>query len=273
MSKKLSREAETTLKGYETGATPSGRLLPHGEPALRTYRDIAGVATNGWGHTGPDVRMGQQITRDQAEANFQRDKADREEAVDRLTGGVATQGQFDALVLFSYNAGISGLEHSTLLKLHNAGKYDLAAKQFGLWNKATVNGRKVPVAGLTARRATEAAMYASHVVTAPSAPVRPAQVPVTVQNATSVAAEPPKPMAKSTTIGAAVTMATTAIGGGAEGAQKLVDTINAQKAQVAELSGQVHHLAWVVTALSILVFILSSFIVWKRFADRREGVK
>lgn len=272
MPMKLSREAETILKGYETGATPSGRLLPHGEPALRTYRDSAAVPTIGWGHTGHDVAMGQTITRDQAEALLRDDVDDREEAVLAMTGGKVTQGQFDALILFSYNAGIPGLRGSTLLKLHKAGKYEAAAKQFALWNKATVNGRKVALPGLTARRATEAAMYATHSVMAPSAPVRAAQVPVTAKNTTNVAAEPPKAMAKSTTIASAVAMGTTAIGGGAEGVQKLIDALNTQKAQVAALSAQLH-LAWTVTAMSVIILILSSYLIWKRFHDRAEGVK
>lgn len=273
MTRAISLEALAMLKGYETGASPSGRLLAHGAPALKTYKDIAGVATIGWGHTGPDVRMGQAITRDEAEALLAADKGKAEAAVLAMTGGKVTQGQFDALVLFSYNAGIDGLRRSTLMKLHNAGKYDLAAKQFGLWNKATVKGRKVAVAGLTTRRAAEAAIYLSHAVTAPDEPARPAQVPVTVQNATNVAAEAPKPLSRSSTIGSAVAMGGTALAGGGEGVQKLIDALNAQKAQAAELAGQVHFLAWTATAMAIIVFLLSSYLVWHRFAERREGVK
>lgn len=273
MTRTLSPEALSMLKGYETGATPGGRLLAHGEPALKAYRDIARIATIGWGHTGVDVHMGDTITRERAEELLQADKAKAEAAVLAMTNGKVTQGQFDALVLFSYNAGIEGLRRSTLMKLHNEGKYEAAAKQFALWNKATVKGRKVAVAGLTARRAAEAAIYVSHAVTAPGEPVRQAQVPVTAQNSTNVAAEPPKPMAKSATIGAAVTMATTAIGGGAEGVQKLIDTLNSQKAQVAELSAQVAFMSKVAVAMAVIVFLLSSWLVWKRFKDRSEGVK
>jgi hypothetical protein len=58
-----------------------------------------------------------------------------------------TQNQFDALVCFAYNAGLSALEHSTLLKLVNSGMFREAAWQFGRWDKATVDGKLVEVSG------------------------------------------------------------------------------------------------------------------------------
>jgi lysozyme len=59
------------------------------------------------------------------------------------------------MVSFAYNVGPANLASSTLLKKHKAGDYAGAAAEFAKWNKAN---RKV-MAGLTRRRAAEAALY------------------------------------------------------------------------------------------------------------------
>jgi GH24 family phage-related lysozyme (muramidase) len=74
-----------------------------------------------------------------------------------LGGAETTQGQFDALTALTYNIGIGNLTTSTLLKLHIAGKYTNAAKEFGKWVKAA--GKTMP--GLVKRRAAETVLYAS----------------------------------------------------------------------------------------------------------------
>jgi lysozyme len=120
--------------------------------------------TIGWGATGPGIGKGTVWTQAQADARFAQDLAAREVAVNMLLAGrPTTQGQFDALVSFAYNVGLDidddsaaeGLGDSTLLKKHLAGDYAGAAAQFALWNK---NDGKV-MAGLTRRRAAEAALY------------------------------------------------------------------------------------------------------------------
>jgi lysozyme len=68
---------------------------------------------------------------------------------------VTTQSQFDALVSFAYNVGLSALNDSTLLRLHKAGDYAGAKAQFARWDK---NDGKV-IKGLARRRAAEAALY------------------------------------------------------------------------------------------------------------------
>jgi lysozyme len=128
---------------------------------LTAYRDVAGIPTIGYGHTGPEVHMGQTISQAEAERLFDADTDKFEAAVDRLTKGKATDNQFSALVSFAYNLGADALAGSTLLRLHNSGDYAGAADQFKLWNKAKVNSKLVPVSGLTTRRMAEAALYRS----------------------------------------------------------------------------------------------------------------
>lgn len=123
---------------------------------LEAYRDVVGVLTIGYGHTGKDVFAGQKITREEADRLLSQDLKRFEDAVEKLLPN-CTQHQFDALVSFAFNLGEGALRGSTLRTLHNDGKHNEAAQQFGRWNHA---GGKV-VAGLTRRRAREAAVYAS----------------------------------------------------------------------------------------------------------------
>lgn len=127
---------------------------------LEAYLDIAGIPTIGWGHTGPEVRLGQTITQEEADRLFDEDTDRFEAAVVRLAKS-ATDNQFDALVSFAYNLGEGNLQTSTLLKKHNAGDFAGAAKEFARWNKAKVKGKLVVVRGLTRRRAAEAEVYSS----------------------------------------------------------------------------------------------------------------
>lgn len=70
-----------------------------------------------------------------------------------------TQGMFNALTSFVYNLGPHALETSTLLKLLNAGSETAAADEFLKWDKATVNGKKITLPGLTRRREAEREMF------------------------------------------------------------------------------------------------------------------
>lgn len=123
---------------------------------LEAYRDVVGVLTIGYGHTGKDVFAGQKITREEADRLLSQDLKRFENAVETMHPKL-TQNQFDALVSFAFNLGEGALRGSTLRKLHNDGKHAEASREFGKWNHA---GGKV-VSGLTRRRAREAAVYAS----------------------------------------------------------------------------------------------------------------
>jgi lysozyme len=58
-----------------------------------------------------------------------------------------TQNQFDALVSLVFNIGGGAFRKSTLLKKLNAGDIQGAADQFLVWNKGTVNGKRVVLRG------------------------------------------------------------------------------------------------------------------------------
>ena len=123
---------------------------------LEAYRDVGGVLTIGYGHTGPDVTDGETITEECAEMLLRADIAPCVAFVNRVVTVPLTQGQFDALVDFAYNEGREHLLNSTLLKMVNASRFDAAAAEFGIW----VYAAGLPQMGLVRRRDAEQVMFA-----------------------------------------------------------------------------------------------------------------
>lgn len=147
--------------------TPSSRgldLIKEFESCrLSAYKDGGGVWTIGWGTTlypnGVKVKRGDTITQAQADAYFIDDIAERSTRLDQLLKGLTiSQNQYDALLSFVYNLGVSALSKSTLLRLIKINPYHPDIRyQFSRWNKD--NGKVV--AGLTRRRKAEAELYFS----------------------------------------------------------------------------------------------------------------
>jgi lysozyme len=132
-------------------------LIQHFESLrLSAYPDSAGVWTIGWGHTG-NVQPGDTVTRAEADALLRSDVAWAETAVRNAVDVPLTQGQFDALVSFTFNVGAGAFENSTLLERLNAGDTTGAQDQFGRWIYA--GGEVLP--GLVRRRAAEADAFAA----------------------------------------------------------------------------------------------------------------
>lgn len=128
---------------------------------LTAYLDSVGVWTIGYGWTQPvdgkPIRAGMTIKLETAERLLKTGLVSYESDVSRLVKVGLTQGQFDALVSFTYNLGARSLSTSTLLRKLNAGDYAGAADEFLRWNKA---GGKV-LNGLTRRREAERALFQS----------------------------------------------------------------------------------------------------------------
>lgn len=128
---------------------------------LTAYQDSVGVWTIGYGWTQPvdgkPIRAGMTIKQETAERLLKTGMVSYESDVPRLVKVGLTQGQFDALVSFTYNLGARSLSTSTLLRKLNAGDYAGAADEFLRWNKA---GGKV-LNGLTRRREAERALFLS----------------------------------------------------------------------------------------------------------------
>lgn len=207
------------------------------------YQDVVGVWTIGYGFT-KDVKAGDIMSRQKAEARLIRELAEYEAAVLSATGGNCTQNQFDALVCFCWNVGIAGMKKSSVIKAHNRGDYQSAARAFGLWNRA--GGKVWP--GLTRRRAAESALYLENDTEARQ------EMPQVV--------EPERPMAESSINRAGV------VAGGTAAVATVAETVNT----VSNVKDGVESLgSWLVPVLLLAVVGLCAYIVWERIKQRKGG--
>ena len=150
---------------------------------LKAYRCPAGVWTIGWGETD-GVRPGDTCTKQDADRWLLEDLTHRAAKVRAMCAVEPSPNELGAMVSLAYNVGLGnpkdkksgGLANSTVLRQHNAGNSQAASRAFGLWNKARVNGELQVLAGLTARRAREAALYL-----APDDDEAPARMPQAVE--------------------------------------------------------------------------------------------
>ena len=123
---------------------------------LTAYTCPAGKLTIGIGHTGPDVKKGQRITEARAYELLAQDIAPAENLLNGLDV-TFTQNQFDALLSFILNIGITNFKKSTMLTHIRAGApAERVAGEFLRWVYITgPDGRKIQSKGLTARRRAE----------------------------------------------------------------------------------------------------------------------
>lgn len=134
-------------------------LRAHEGFRAKSYRDVVGVWTVGYGHTGragpPEVTPDTTITEQEARALLKREAESFADAVRPLFKRKLNTDQFSALVSFAYNVGMKNFARSSVLKAVNAGDDAAVARRLALWIKA--GGRVWP--GLVRRRAAEAAMF------------------------------------------------------------------------------------------------------------------
>ncbi|UEA63066.1 lysozyme [Hoylesella buccalis] len=111
--------------------------------------------TIGYGHSAGDVKAGMRINEEKAEELLKRDLFFVEKFINGIPK-IKTQGQFDALVSFTYNVGIGKLKASTLLKkiMHDASTAEIQ-REFMKWVYS--GGKKLD--GLVRRRRWEAERY------------------------------------------------------------------------------------------------------------------
>ena len=76
--------------------------------------------------------------------------------IDKMITAKINQNQFDALVSFSYNVGVSAFKNSTLLRKLNIGENNsVIVGEINKWNRANGN----VLAGLTRRRQAESKLF------------------------------------------------------------------------------------------------------------------
>lgn len=214
------------------------------------YLCPAGVWTIGYGSTR-GVKKGDRITMLDAKERLKRELVEYEEAVASALLIHPNENEFSACVVLAYNIGVSGFKSSSVVKAHNRGNKEAAARAFNLWNKATVGGEKKTLPGLTRRRMAEAALYLT--------PVRhelaePEPMPQAI--------EPERPMTASTINRASVVAGGTAT---IAATTEVINTVNGLKNGVESLG------SWLVPALLVAVVGLCAYVVYERVRQRKEG--
>lgn len=124
--------------------------------SAKPYLCPAGYLTVGYGHVvrNPDnFRHG--ISQREALEILASDVEEAERCVLRFIAVPLTDGQFDALVSFTFNLGSGALQRSTLRRRINRGEHEDVPAEFMKWVWA--GGRKLK--GLISRRAEEALLY------------------------------------------------------------------------------------------------------------------
>ena len=126
---------------------------------LQAYKDSGGVLTIGYGHTNaagsPYIFDDMCITQEQAEDILRRDVVKYENVVNSCVDVRLTQWQFDALVIFCYNVGISNFSSSKLVEVLNDRNFHAVPSQLRRW--VHVNGKVNQ--GLVNRRNAEINMW------------------------------------------------------------------------------------------------------------------
>ena len=211
------------------------------------YLDPVGVVTIGFGFIR-GVKMGDKMTIAEARDRLKHEIVEYEQGVLAACTRKPNQNQFDAFVCFAFNVGVGGFKKSSVLKAHNRGDYQAAARAFGMWVKA---GGKV-FTGLTRRRAAEASLYLEPVDI--ELADEPEPMPQLV--------EPERPMTASTINRASVAAGTTAT---LAAAGEALQTVQGVRYGLQGLEG------WIVPALLVVVVALCGYIVWERVNQRKEG--
>jgi lysozyme len=201
------------------------------------------VPTIGFGFTR-GVQMGDKMTRSEAAARLKEELGEYEAGVLSACTVEPNENEFAALVSFAFNVGVGALRKSSVIKAHNRGDKQAAARAFSLWNRS---GGKV-YAGLTRRRAAEAALYLTPAV------IDEVQMPQSIDHET--------PMTASTINRASVVAGGTAT---LAAVSETFHAVNQVKSEVGALGD------WLLPVLLVAVVGLCGYVVWQRIQQRKGG--
>lgn len=242
---------------------------------LSSYKCPSGVWTIGWGET-EDIKPGMRWTEDQVDARYYTELVKYARKVEAMCTVDPTPNQLGALCMLAYNIGLrrdkptkAGLYHSSILRLHNAGDFDGAARAFHLYNQGRDPQTKqlVVMRGLVTRRAWEAALYLK-----PEDDEPLERMPQAIAPESSLAASP-------IVHGGAITASTGALAGAVEIAstiQEQAGPLATIKAALATVKDFVHGAANFIgvppgVLLAIALVAAGVIVMQQRSKQRREG--
>jgi GH24 family phage-related lysozyme (muramidase) len=123
----------------------------------------AGYPTIGYGHVvlaHEQEQFATGITQAEATELLRKDVRIAERALLRLISVPLTDGQFDALVSFTFNLGAGALQRSTMRRKVNRGEHEGVPTELMKWVWAA--GKRLP--GLVRRRRSESILYQNNLV-------------------------------------------------------------------------------------------------------------
>lgn len=258
--------------------SPSGVKLIQDFEGFRgtAYLCPAKVWTIGWGHTSaagdPAVVKGMMINRTQGEqilrADLKKFEAKVRSLIAKAKVDIVLQHEFDAFVSFSFNVGLGAFAGSTALKRYLRGDKAGAADALLAWNRATVNGVKVVLAGLTRRRQAERALFLGDRV------VAQAIAPTCGPMAQAVCAPTKRePMSKSSTGNTAVATGGAGVMVAFKGARQAVGILGDVKNSASDAAGLIPGVpdnAAILVGLGVLIAIGAGVIWFRRWRRSRE---
>ena len=119
------------------------------------YLCPAGYKTIGYGHVLAKDSAKNNVSREEAEELLLYDIDKAERSVERNIRVELTQGQFDALVSFTFNLGAAALQRSTLRQKVNRAEHEDVPRELMRW----VYAGGMALAGLVKRREMEGVLY------------------------------------------------------------------------------------------------------------------
>lgn len=142
--------------GLSAAAAISGAVLvaPSEGKVNQVYLDPANILSSCYGHTGPELVLGQTFNDDECLAQLVADLDKHNRQMLSVIKVNLTQGEHAAYLSFTYNVGIQSFKRSTLLNLLNAGLSYEACNQLMRW--VYIKGKESN--GLRTRRAAERKM-------------------------------------------------------------------------------------------------------------------
>lgn len=253
----IAREGVELIKEFEKGPPRwrgTAKMSPGGA-ALKAYLCPAGVWTIGWGHTsGVNAKSTLRDER-QAEALLAGDIMTMKSTVLNACTVRPNDNQLAAMVSLAFNIGAAAfMERCSVLKLHNRGDAQAAARAFNLWVRATdaKTGKKVQMPGLVSRRSREMALYLTATRERDKMP--------------SPQAVAPEPRQLTGDIGpAAVTAGTGAIAGAAEVARQVGDV----SYSIGPIIDLIKYAPLIVLGLGLAAGI--GWWLWRRHKQREQG--
>ncbi|WP_049101673.1 lysozyme [Klebsiella oxytoca] len=100
------------------------------------YRDVVGVWTVCYGHTGNDIIQGKTYTKAECDALLNKDLALVARQIDPFIQKPIPEAMRGALYSFTYNVGAGNFKSSTLLRKINQGDMKGACEQLRRWTYA-----------------------------------------------------------------------------------------------------------------------------------------